>query len=176
LKVLEELGFRKVLEFKTMPCEVWFHPDRSLTLSLGELQNFYWVKASKHMYIKAMGKKGESSIYSRLQEITKFMGYLKHNLPEFHCVTYYISDITPRIALRSSKSLSELERDMARYKELEGLMGKEPVDEERLIRLIELLGPRARKVKMLKEGLLERKRLRQELKSRLEMADRALSQ
>ncbi|MDI6820132.1 MAG: hypothetical protein QMC89_04420 [Candidatus Hodarchaeaceae archaeon] len=69
---LEELGFVKILEFKQVPCDVYFHPKRAVTLSVGFLNDSVWLKASKQMFIKALKRNGEG-FYSKLQNITKFM-------------------------------------------------------------------------------------------------------
>ena len=108
--MLEDLGFIKILEFKQIPCEIYFHPEKAITLSIGFLNEYCWLKASKHMYIKALERRGETLLYSKLQGITKFMEYLKSSLPEFQVVTYFISDITPKIALENFKGLPKLER------------------------------------------------------------------
>ncbi|MEM3649031.1 MAG: hypothetical protein QW506_07720, partial [Thermoproteota archaeon] len=168
MSFIEALGFKKILEFKQIPCEVYFHPAKAITLSIGKLENFCWLKASKHMFIKALERKGESTFYSKLQEITKFMEYLKHNLPEFHCVTYFISNITPKIAMLSFKDLPEVEKIMAEYDKLKSQLGSKEIDEEKLLKQLSLLkeaemGVEAEVVKPLEEYLLDRQKLKEKL-------------
>lgn len=162
--ILEELGFKRILRFEQIPCEVYWHPDSLVTLSLGELSNSIWVKASKHMYIKAMEIKSDSAIYSRLQEITKFMEYLKGNLPEFQCITHYIGDITPNIALKNFKSAAQLQKIMRDYEQSKKDLGD--ADEEKLMRQLALLKTTQEydaSAQWLESVLVSRKALREKL-------------
>ena len=167
--VLDKAGFFRILSFESIPCEVYFNRERGVTLSVGKLNGFYWLKASKHFYIKAMETRGDGSIYSRLQEITKFMEYLKRNLPEFHCVVYYISGITPRIALGSFRAVGRLQRLFEEYEWVRGQLGDEAVEGE-MLRNLELLkhaGTHDIAVRWMESTLELRRRLRERL-SKLE--------
>jgi len=91
-------------------------------LSLGNLNQHCWLKASKQFYIKAMGTKGENSFYSKLQHTTQLMSYLKHNVPEFQCCLYYIGQLTPRIALENFRGLPQLERYHNEHEQISNLL------------------------------------------------------
>ena len=167
--MLEGLGFAKIVTFHEIPCEVYFHPGERVTLSVGCVGGVCWLKGSKHYYIKAMETKRETAIYSRLQEITKFMNYLKRDLPEFHCTAYYISEITPKIAINSFRQLPRLQALLEEYDALRGMLG-EDVDEEGVLSNLELLreaGVHDLAVRLMEEVMLDRQRLKQRL-SRLE--------
>ncbi len=112
---LKNLGYKEILEFKQVPCLVYFNPETCVTLSLGNVDGYCWLKASSHFYIKGMETQGETALYSRLQEITKFMEYLKQNVAELHLQIYYISDITPRIAVNNFKHTPQLQEYLAKY-------------------------------------------------------------
>jgi DNA helicase HerA-like ATPase len=162
--ILEELGFKRILKFEQIPCEVYWHPDSLITLSLGELETFFWVKASKHMYIKAMEVKGDFAIYSRLQEITKFMEYLKRNLPEFQCTAFYISEITPKIALENFKGLPHLQKMQEEHETISRELGT--ADEEKMMQQLGFLkatGESGASVQWLESVLGSRKNLRDRL-------------
>ena len=88
--MFEELGYRKILTFQCDPCDIYFHDEKAITMSVGCLDTVVWLKASKHFYIKAMETRNETGLYSKLQQISAFMDYLKHNVPEFQCCFYYI--------------------------------------------------------------------------------------
>lgn len=130
--MLEDLGFIKILEFKQVPCEVYFNPEKAITLSVGVLDNYCWLKASKHMYIKALERSESSLLYSKLQSISKFMEYLKSNLPEFQSIVYFISDITPKIAISNFRGLLKLEEIYREYEDIENKLKRIPIDERKL--------------------------------------------
>jgi hypothetical protein len=76
--------YKQVIEFKEFPCTVSFNPKLNISMSVIELANHCVVKASKHFFIRAMETVGETALYSKLQEISKFAKYLKHNVAEWH--------------------------------------------------------------------------------------------
>lgn len=108
--MIEQLGYRKILEFHDVPCEVYFNSEKGTVLSIGRFEKCCWLKASRHFHIKAMETRNDSGLYSKIQQISAFQDYLKHNVPEFHCCAYYISELTPRIVLGNFRALNQLER------------------------------------------------------------------
>jgi hypothetical protein len=133
MALAESLGYTRILRFDRFPCEVYFHETKHITLALGRVQDWVWVKGSKHFYIRAMEKIGDSALHSRLQEISKFLDYLKQSLPEFHCTAYYVSHITPRIALNSFRGLPRLEKIVAEEEELRRKLGEENLDDQTIL-------------------------------------------
>jgi hypothetical protein len=135
--MFKKLGYHTILEFKTVPCIIYFHPERSLVLSVGRMGEHYWLKASKQFYIKAMETRAEGGIYSKLQGITLLMEYLKHNVPEFQCSLYYISQLTPRIALENFRPLQQLERYNNEHRKITEQL-QDGFDEERAVQQLQL--------------------------------------
>jgi hypothetical protein len=86
-----------------------------MSVSVIELKNHYVVKASKHFFIRAMETVGDSGLYSKLQEISKFAEYLKQNTEEWHVQSYYISNITPRIALNNFRYEPLLQKKLSEW-------------------------------------------------------------
>jgi hypothetical protein len=121
-ETLDKLGYSKVLNFENVPCEIYFNSEKAIVLSLGNIGQNCWLKASKHFYIKAMGTRGENSFYSKLQQTTQLMSYLKHNVPEFQCCLYYIGQLTPRIALENLRALPQLERYRDEHEQISRLL------------------------------------------------------
>jgi len=160
--MLKNLGFVRILSFDTLPLEIFFHPERSLILSIGRLNGKYWLKASKIFYIKAMETKEGTGIYSRLQNITRFMGYLKQNLPSFHCMMYYLSDITPRIAMESFRDVEKYSQKLAEYERIRKQVGEE--EKERKMLFLKKIGMHDVVVERMEEMLLKKEEMRRRMK------------
>ena len=135
--MLEELGYKKILAFQNVPCEIYFNNEKALTLSIGWLDSICWLKASKHFYIKAMETRNETGLYSKLQQVSSFMDYLKHNIPEFQCCVYYIGQLTPRIVTRNFRALPHLERYNNEHSQLREVLG-EGIEEQRMLEQLQL--------------------------------------
>lgn len=115
--MLEDLGYRPIVEFNEIPTIVYHNSKLGVTLSVTTFETQVVVKAAKHFFIRAMETKGDSGIYSRLQEITKFAEYLKQNIEDWHLQEYYISNITPRIALNSFRFEPQLQKYLSKWEE-----------------------------------------------------------
>ncbi len=75
--------------------------------------------------------KGDTAIYSRLQEITKFMEYLKQNVSELHLQMYYMSNITPRIAVNNFKHAPQLLDYLTEYEKRKTILTGSGEQEEK---------------------------------------------
>ena len=163
--MFEELGYRKILTFQNVPCEIYFHNEKAMTISVGHLGPVYWLKASKHFYIKAMETRNETGIYSKLQQISAFMDYLKHNVPEFQCTAYYIGQLTPQIALRNFRALPQLQRYNTEHSHLIETLGDD-AEERRMLEQLQLFretGTHDIVAKQLELTLAGREKLRERL-------------
>jgi hypothetical protein len=163
--MFEELGYRKILTFQNVPCEIYFHNEKAMTISVGHLGPVYWLKASKHFYIKAMETRNEAGLYSKLQQISAFMDYLKHNVPEFQCTAYYIGQLTPQIALRNFRALPQLQRYNTEHSHLIETLGDD-AEERRMLEQLQLFretGTHDIVAKQLELTLASREKLRERL-------------
>jgi len=127
-------GYKPILEFKDFPCTIYYDSNRNVSISVIELDKHYVLKASKHFFIRAMETVGESSLYSKLQEISKFAEYLKQNTAEWHVQSYYISDITPRIAITNFRYEPLLQKKLAEWENKRRRLGNTSEEEERVMR------------------------------------------
>lgn len=132
--MLGNLGYRPIVEFKEIPTVVYYNPKLSVTLSVTTFETQAVVKAAKHFFIRAMETKGEAGIYSRLQEITKFTEYLKQNIEDWHLQEYYISNITPRIALNNFRFEPQLQKYLSKWEEKSQVVGQVTEEEEAVMR------------------------------------------
>jgi energy-coupling factor transporter ATP-binding protein EcfA2 len=163
--MIEKLGYRKILEFHDVPCEVHFNPRNSTTVSVGKFEKGCWLKASKHFYIKAMETRNESGLYSKMQQVSAFQDYLKHNVPEFHCYAYYISQLTPRIVLGNFRAINQLERYNSEHDDLAETLA-DTQDEQMMLdhlRLFRETGTHDIAAKQLELTLSSRVKLRERL-------------
>ena len=122
------------MEFKEFPSVVYYNPRSAVTLSVITFETQTVVKAAKHFFIRAMETKGDAGIYSRLQEITKFTEYLKQNIEDWHLQEYYISNITPRIALNNFRFEPQLQKYLSEWEAKSQLVGQVTEEEEASMR------------------------------------------
>jgi hypothetical protein len=156
------------MEFKTFPAAIYYNPERHITLSVMTFATRMAIKGSKHFFIRAMETKGETGIYSRLQEISKFAEYLKQNLEDWHLQYYYISNLTPRIALNSFRHAPLLRKKLKEWetksKEIAEISENDENAMREQLQLQELAGNHdhayARLGKVLQENAATRERLR----------------
>jgi hypothetical protein len=127
-------GYKPIIEFKDFPCIIFYNSDLNMSVSVIELKNHYVVKASKHFFIRAMETVGDSGLYSKLQEISKFAEYLKQNTEEWHVQSYYISNITPRIALNNFRYEPLLQKKLSEWESKSQSLGKVSEEEEQEMR------------------------------------------
>jgi hypothetical protein len=165
--LLDDLGYRRIIQFDAFPCEVYFHDKKLITLAIGKGKDWVWLKASKHFFIKAMEKVGDSGLYSRLQDISAFMNYLKQNVPEFHCTTYYISQITPKIVLNNFREKPKLAAIVSEEDELKRKLGARPLDEQKVLDMLAV-------VKAAEPDTASTTLLESTLRGKLKMKDRSL--
>ncbi|MGP8128673.1 MAG: ATP-binding protein [Candidatus Bathyarchaeia archaeon] len=103
-------------------------------MSVIKLDNHCVVKASKHFFIRAMETVGESGLYSKLQEVNKFAEYLKHNVAEWHVQSYYINNITPRIALNNFRYEQMLQKKLSEWDSKLQALGDIPEEQEQVMK------------------------------------------
>ncbi len=172
-EILSGLGYEKILTFEKVPCDVYYDERKKISLSVGEVEDEYWLKASKHFLIKAMQTVGDTVIYSKLQQITSLMEYLKTNVAEFQCSVYYIGDITPRIAYNNFPAKPQLIKYEVERQSISRSLG--PVEPEQKMQqnlfLLKNVGTHDNVVKQLELTLAGR----QQLKERLAKLDGELS-
>ncbi len=128
--MLENLGYRPIVEFKEFPSIVYYNSKSAVTLNVITFETQAIVKAAKHFFIRAIETKGDAGVYSRLQEISKFTDYLKQNIEDWHLQEYYISNITPRIALNNFRFEPQLQKYLSEWEEKSEVAGQVTEEEE----------------------------------------------
>jgi len=127
-------SYRPIIEFKDFPCIISYNSNLNLSVSVIELRSHYVVKSSKHFFIRAMETVGDAGLYSKLQDISKFAEYLKQNTEEWHVQSYYISNITPHIAINNFRHEPLLQKKLSEWEEKTHRLGAVTEEEEQLMR------------------------------------------